>query len=96
MAITYQRVNGEIVAVCETAGDFVEALKQDLPIVAPDELAAAFTFLDLPANGDPLPEPPSPEIWDEWASVSGAGVPPYWGRATSCTASRQSDAGRRA
>ena len=65
MAITYRRVNGEIVLVCETLEDFVEALELDLPIVAPDELAAAFTTLDGSENGDPLPEPLSTEIWDE-------------------------------
>ena len=65
MAITYQRVNGEMVLVCETVEDFAEALEHDLPIVAPHELAAAFTSSDLSENGDPLPEPLSPETSDE-------------------------------
>ena len=65
MAITHQWIDGEIVLVCETMEDFVEALEQDLPIVAPDELAAAFPFLDLPQNGDPLPDPASSEIREE-------------------------------
>jgi len=51
MAIMYQRVNGEIIVVCETVEDFVDALEHDLPIIAPDELAGAFTFLDLPKTG---------------------------------------------
>ena len=65
MAITHQRVNGEMVLVCETVEDFVEALEQDVSIVAPDELAAAFTSPDLLENGDPLPESLSAETWDE-------------------------------
>ena len=65
MAITYQRINGEMVLVCEAVEDFADALEHDLPIIAPDELAAAFTSPELPENGDPLPKPLSTETWDE-------------------------------
>lgn len=49
--------DGEMIVVCETVEDFLEAVEQDLSIIAPDELAAAFGFSDLPEDLDLMDEP---------------------------------------
>ena len=62
MAITHRWVHGQIV-VCDTVADYIDALEDDLPIVAPEELAAAFGFADLPDELSLLDEclPPTRE-----------------------------------